>query len=240
MKPAEQKQEENENIIGVDREKIDFDELVRVVFLYGESKFSVNNGINRLNKSIKSLKLAKKVSKLTCFTSCYRLDEIMQLLDDDMGLVMRVKPHCQENISFLLQKEFEHSKKWHSVHVFDRIFSFKPLFKPELIFNFSNKLNDYKLPERVKLSASIGYDPKQKSSQRYSSLRSFYFQDGRSKSQMMKDRTFKKIDSEVIDTLKSIKENDKDGKVQEIVGEMLRAYELTQCLNLEKALRKYK
>ena len=152
----------------------------------------------------------------------------------------RNKPYYKQGLTYMLEKEFEYSKEWYSKEHEKAETPHEPMFKPDLLFRIAEQLSDYKLPQRVELSASIGYNPKQKSSQRYSSLRSFYFQDGRSKSQMMKDRTFKKIDSEVIDTLKSIKENDKDGKVQEIVGEMLRAYELTQCLNLEKALRKYK
>ena len=112
-----------------------------------------------------------------------------------------------------------------------------PYIIQEDVENAIKELPEYNLPKKVNLIASIGYDPKLSADNRYDSLQELQSQDGRTASQKLKDKTFKKIDSKIRDTLKSIAEQDPDSRVVELAQEMVRNYELAETFDLGKKLQ---
>ncbi|MBT5021347.1 hypothetical protein HON01_00885, partial [Candidatus Woesearchaeota archaeon] len=92
---------------------------------------------------------------------------------------------------------------------------------------------EYKLPAKIKLNATIGYDPYSSPEQRLEQLHTFYENDGRTVSQRWKDKTFKKQDKVVYNSLKSIAEHDPNSDVKELAHKMVQLGEIAKTFHPE-------
>jgi|SaaInlStandDraft_3_1057020.scaffolds.fasta_scaffold32896_2 hypothetical protein len=110
-------------------------------------------------------------------------------------------------------------------------FKYRTFFSKAEIKDVALSLVEYKLAEKVNLTASIGYDPNVKPEQRYEQLNEFYLNDGRNKKQKKQDKTRKKIDQNVIISLKSIAEHEHT-KIKNLANKMILMYEMVQSFHV--------
>ena len=89
------------------------------------------------------------------------------------------------------------------------------------------------MPAKIKLNATIGYDPYSSPEQRLEQLHTFYENDGRTVSQRWKDKTFKKQDKVVYNSLKSIAEHDPNSDVKELAHKMVQLGEIAKTFHPE-------
>ena len=124
----------------------------------------------------------------------------------------------------------------YDVAIVDLVYSTIPLFFFGGLIQAEIGLKEYFLEENVAITANIGYNPKQHMAYRCESLKEFEQNNGRTVKQRLLDKTTKKVDGNVIDTLRSIAQYDPYENIVKIADRMMRNYELADTFDIRKKL----
>jgi len=146
---------------------------------------------------------------------------------DDLNQILTWNGERKNQTEVLVDASLERYKKDH-----------RPLYTAEELILVVQEIPDYGLLQRVKLNASIGYDPTKKPEEREKALRLFYKKEGRNVRQRMKDKTRKKVDPAVIETLESIAQEERVESIKKLAAEMVSNYTASGSFDLGKALMK--
>ncbi|MBT5022161.1 hypothetical protein HOK51_00015 [Candidatus Woesearchaeota archaeon] len=119
------------------------------------------------------------------------------------------------------QLELDYNKKISKIKLKQNVF-----ISPDEVVQAINDCGEYKLADRVQLSATIGYDPKGLRRNRVKSLQILKVNNGRDRKQKWEDKSIRKIDEQVIGTLKSIANEDPHEEVFELANELIHLYEI--------------